>query len=299
MGIYKKGFCAIISILLCSILITSTAISGTFAKFTVNDSSGDSARVSKWGIELSSSTGLKETYNNGDVIYVTSEGTIGGEIIAPGTKGVLAEVTVSGKPEVAYRINVDGTFLTGDAYHTQPHAGATEDEKKICPNVCPGLLRMPDGTKLGYLPMIFKLYKTVDETKTLVRIYRVGDTNLSCGAKDYVNGSGVTMAQEITSDISSKFDETKNPNFDVNITYTLEWEWLYTPTGNTAITYEGFTNFTHTHQTSERDTALAVSLHKHKDVLNLAENDSRRCKITGLAPFDITASITLTVSQVD
>lgn len=299
MGIYKKGFCAVISILLCSILITSTAISGTFAKFTVNDSSDDSARVSKWGIELSSSTGLTDTYADGDVIYVTSEGTIGGEIIAPGTKGVLAELTVSGKPEVAYRINVDGTFLTGDAYHTQPHAGATEEELKKCPNVCPGLLRMPDGTKLGYLPMIFKLYKTVDETKTLVRMYRVGGTSCDSKVIDYVNGSGVTMAQEITNDISSKFDETKNPNFDVNITYTLEWEWLYTPTGNTAITYEGFTNFTHTHQTSERDTALGVSLHKHKDILNLAENDSRRCQITGLAPFDITASITLEVSQVD
>ena len=297
MGIYKKGFCAIISILLCSILITSTAISGTFAKFTVNDYSDDSARVSKWGIEVSAGTGLKETYNNGDVIYVTSEGTIGGEIIAPGTKGVLAEVTVSGKPEVAYRINVDGTFLTGDAYHTQPHAGATEEELEKCPNVCPGLLRMPDGTKLGYLPMIFKLYKTVDGTKTLVSIYRVGNT--SSGDKDYVNGSGVVMAKQISSDISSKFDETKNPNFDVNITYTLEWEWLYTPTGNTAITYEGFTNFTHTHQTSERDTALGVSLHKHKDLLNLAKDDLRRCQITGLAPFDITASITLTVSQVD
>lgn len=297
MGIYKKGFCAVISILLCSILITSTAISGTFAKFTVNDSSDDSARVSKWGIELSSSTGLTDTYADGDVIYVTSEGTIGGEIIAPGTKGVLAELTVSGKPEVAYRINVDGTFLTGDAYHTQPHAGATEEELKKCPNVCPGLLRMPDGTKLGYLPMIFKLYKTVDETKTLVSIYRVGNT--SSGDKDYVNGSGVAMAKQISSDISSKFDETKNPNFDVNITYTLEWEWLYTPTGNTPIEYEDFTNFTHTHQTSEKDTALGVSLHKHKDILNLAENDSRRCQITGLAPFDITASITLEVSQVD
>lgn len=299
MGIYKKGFCAIISILLCSILITSTAISGTFAKFTVNDSSDDSARVSKWGIELSSSTGLKDTYENDDIIYVKSEGTIGGEIIAPGTKGVLAELTVSGKPEVAYRINVDGTFRTGDAYYSQPHPNATDDELKICPNASLGLLRLPDGTKLGYLPMIFKLYKTVDGTKTLIRMYRVGGTSCDSNFIDYVNAKGVTMAQEITNDISSKFDETKNPNFDVNITYTLEWEWLYTPTGNTAITYEGFTNFTHTHQTSERDTALGVSLHKHKDLLNLAKDDLRRCQITGLAPFDITASITLTVSQVD
>ncbi len=290
---YKKGFFIVISVLLCSVMITTTALSGTLAKYTTSDSSSDSARVAKWGIEVSTGTGLLDEYVKDEVIYVKSKGGIGDKVIAPGTSGVLVWISIKGNPEVKYNIDINGSLLTGDGYHTQPHPDA--EDAAICPNEGLGLLRYSGGAAFGYLPIIFKLYKTVDGVKTLEKIYRVGDT--SSGDKDYVNSSGVAMAKQLSADVSEIFDESKAPNESVNIVYSLEWEWLYEPTPAEGIEYEGFSGFKHSHQTTEKDTVLGEALNKYSALNELPEDDAQRCKLTKLAPFDIVAEMTIEVSQ--
>ena len=149
---------------------------------------------------------------------VTMYVKVGDKVIAPGTSGVLVWISIKGKPEVKYNIDINGSLFTGDGYHTQPHPDA--EDAAICPNEGLGLLRYSGGGSFDYLPIIFKLYKTVDDVKTLEKIYRVGDT--SSDDKDYVNSSGVAMAKRLSADVSEIFDESKAPNESVNIVYSLE-----------------------------------------------------------------------------
>lgn len=90
--------------LLVAVLLTSSIVSGTFAKYTTSASSIDAARVARWGFDATTIniTDLFATsYNN-----VTS---VGGDVIAPGTEGssTIWFTTESGAaPEVAYKFEV-------------------------------------------------------------------------------------------------------------------------------------------------------------------------------------------------
>ena len=291
---YKKGFFIVISVLLSLILITTAVLSGIFAKYVSQRGSDAEVTFKKWGIEVSTGTGLLDEYKKDEVIYVQSKGGINDKVIAPGTSGMLVWISVEGTPEVPYDIDIDGSLFIGDGYHTQPHPD--EEDAAVCPNEGLGLLRYSGGGSFDYLPIIFKFYKTVDGVKTLEKIYRVGDT--SSGDKDYVNSSGVAMAKQLSADVSEIFDESKAPNESVNIVYSLEWEWLYEPTPAEGIEYEGFSGFKHSHQTTEKDTVLGEALNKYSALNDLPENDAQRCKLTKLAPFDIVAEMTIEVSQV-
>ena len=111
--------------LLVAVLLSTCAISGTFAKYTTSADGTDSARVAKWGfqpttIDLTNlfddayaTTGEAAVYNaNGNTVKATSERT---DVIAPGTKGSATfGFTYGGDnsvtaPEVAYKFTVDTT----------------------------------------------------------------------------------------------------------------------------------------------------------------------------------------------
>lgn len=102
------------SALLVAVLLTTCAISGTFAKYTSSATATDSARVAYWGWQA---TGL--TLDLFDGSYTNVAGTSGANVIAPGTSKTTTfgfgydtngSVTV---PEVAYSFTVDAT-ATGD-----------------------------------------------------------------------------------------------------------------------------------------------------------------------------------------
>jgi hypothetical protein len=103
----------IASALLVAVLLTTCAISGTFAKYVTSASSHDSARVAHWG--------FKETTFTIDDLFEKAYTNVGAsaDVIAPGTEG---ESTFSFKPmnatapEVAYKIIVttDGSKCDDD-----------------------------------------------------------------------------------------------------------------------------------------------------------------------------------------
>lgn len=80
----KNRMMRLASILLVCVLLTTSVISGTFAKYTTEVNSDDKARVAYWGFQSSNSmdiTGLfKDVYGNVDSIN-------GDDVIAPGTTG--------------------------------------------------------------------------------------------------------------------------------------------------------------------------------------------------------------------
>lgn len=111
----KNKMMRVASVLLIAVLMSTCAISGTFAKYTTSVSSSDSARVAKWGFEpvAMDITGLfDKVYDEGATDY-TVESEV--DVIAPGTQGFAQfafaydEANGINAPEVDYTFKVDIT----------------------------------------------------------------------------------------------------------------------------------------------------------------------------------------------
>ena len=122
----KNKMMRIASALLVAVLLTTCAISGTFAKYTTSDSSTDSARVAKWGVSIVASgddlfnNQYTDTTNGITVKSVDDE-----KVVAPGTSNsefgaTGMKFTIAGTPEVAVKftynfVATEDIFLgTGD-----------------------------------------------------------------------------------------------------------------------------------------------------------------------------------------
>lgn len=110
----KNAMLKIAAVLLVAVLLTTCAISSTFAKYTSTDSSSEaSARVAKWGLVVDATLkdGFGKSYVDGNKI-VSSAGT--DNVVAPGTNGkITLAATYSGSPEVSYSVVCDATVNTG------------------------------------------------------------------------------------------------------------------------------------------------------------------------------------------
>lgn len=98
------------SLLLVATLLTTCAISGTFAKYTSEKSASDSARVAKWSFmvnnnDIASNSFTFNLFDHNDANVATVEGK---KIIAPGTSGSFA-LTLENKSEVPAEYTIDYT----------------------------------------------------------------------------------------------------------------------------------------------------------------------------------------------
>lgn len=95
--------------LLVAVLLTTCAISGTFAKYVTEASGTNSARVAKWGVEISGMGNdlFAQTYAKDSSTTIDNTVSATENVVAPGTKneeGVTFSLT--GTPEVAVKIDV-------------------------------------------------------------------------------------------------------------------------------------------------------------------------------------------------
>ena len=96
----KNKMMRIASVLLVAVLLSTCAISGTFAKYVTSDSGSDTARVAKWGVEISLADDLGaflpkyETDETGTGAYVGTHTVAclndAEDLVAPGTKGSMS-----------------------------------------------------------------------------------------------------------------------------------------------------------------------------------------------------------------
>lgn len=98
------------SVLLVAVMLTTCAISGTFAKYTTSATGSDTARVAKWGVTITAngSTFAKEYDKNGDT-EIKSVVSTTDKVLAPGTKGEMVQMTISGTPEVAVTVTYEAS----------------------------------------------------------------------------------------------------------------------------------------------------------------------------------------------
>ena len=117
----KNRMMRLASILLVCVLLTTSVISGTFAKYVTKVSDDDSARVAKWGFTQTSIV-LDDLFKNAYTMDVSSKSSDANsvvssdstDVIAPGTTGSAKFGFAFGgegnaKPEVDYTFVVDAT----------------------------------------------------------------------------------------------------------------------------------------------------------------------------------------------
>ena len=122
----KNVMMRVASVLLIAVLMTTCAISGTFAKYVTSGEGTDTARVAKWGVTVTAdgtATFGKYYFNklNGNTLNSSytfgtdSVATSGDDkIVAPGTKGTAAGLKIEGEPEVNTKVTFTADItLTG------------------------------------------------------------------------------------------------------------------------------------------------------------------------------------------
>lgn len=103
--------------LLVMVLLTTCVISTTLARYTTSDTASDTARVAKWGVEVSTSgTLFGNRYTNSIVDEGDTSATVQSahelnditNVVAPGTKNDVGfQIKIAGKPEVEFRTDAE------------------------------------------------------------------------------------------------------------------------------------------------------------------------------------------------
>lgn len=106
------------SALLVAVLLTTSTISGTFAKYVTTASGSDTARVAKWGVAIEANgETFAKTYDTHDAGYVSAiaESVVSTDkVVAPGTSGEMASMTLTGTPEVAVKVTYVADLAISD-----------------------------------------------------------------------------------------------------------------------------------------------------------------------------------------
>ena len=110
----KNRMMRLASGLLVAVLLTTCAISGTFAKYTTAGNTSDSARVAEFGVVVNATADniFDTKYSDEDANYsgmAVDAGT--DDVVAPGTtKANLTDLKLTGTPEVAVRVEYTATL---------------------------------------------------------------------------------------------------------------------------------------------------------------------------------------------
>ena len=115
--------------LLVAVLISTSAISGTYAKYTTQDAGKDEARVAKWGVELQVIGNLYgDSYGTDDKIVLDTDSSVtvqtlntAKDVVAPGTKNDEGfTFSLKGQPEVdgivTTTMKIQNIFLAKGTY---------------------------------------------------------------------------------------------------------------------------------------------------------------------------------------
>lgn len=114
----KKNITIKMSIILfVAVMLTTCALSNTFAKYVSEATGNDSARVAKWSVKIGSTditqtdtfsiNLFSDTYIDGSTTYVDGNGD---NVVAPGTKGEFS-LEVKNESEVLANYTIDYTVV--------------------------------------------------------------------------------------------------------------------------------------------------------------------------------------------
>ena len=264
-------------------LLTMSIISGTFAKYTTKASGENTARVAKWGVVASVSNDMfGEMYKhgaNGNVVTDTDGNEIsvkssqtGTNVVAPGTKGNVFSLKLTGTPEVDGEVTASifgkNIGLEARKYVTfKKYGKITEEEYNNTPN--DWFVHLSEYPKRYYISNAYspeaEYYKSevICDLSSVGAYYPIvftvngtlsGYTNpathdAAVKTDTLANISKIFNAQYLKT--KAKFKAGSNISTTLNIP-TISWEWafcssdpncngydltpVYSDTGNNSIT---------------------------------------------------------------
>lgn len=149
----KNTFMRLAMVLVLLVLVTTSAVGGTFAKYvTTGSAATGTARVAKFGVDIvaSGEEAFKNEYAADDALYTAGNTVVSTvDVVAPGTKGTLATVSVSGTPEVAVNVKYE--------------ADLTLSNWKIgSDDYCPLVFKVNGGTPIEFVDTVANLESAVE-----------------------------------------------------------------------------------------------------------------------------------------
>lgn len=206
---FLKVACAMV--ILC--LITTCAVSTTFAKYTTGGSASDEARVAKWGVEVTmdADPAFANKYSN-TTNGITVESDNGDEVVvAPGTSSSEVagglKFAITGTPEVAVDITIDFNW-TKDVYlramnGLRDWTQATTEEGGVKSYATFNLAK-------DYYPVVFTLKQTKAAGATV-------NVELATG--------NLATIKAFLDAYSTSNDSIYAPNTDLGAEFELTWAW--------------------------------------------------------------------------
>ena len=201
------------SALLIAVLMTTSVISGTFAKYVSQDSATDSARVAMWGVEFVTTVDDNQTLFVKEYAHNTTghKGTFSvytdtDDLVAPGTSSNAYTFQTIGTPEVSYQV----TFAADDSTMKTVFLAKDDAFNPISP---------------VYYPVVFTI--TVGDTTTSLTSTPSDQsvTGLVNAIKDFTYYYDVTTEHYyISKDGGSTWTDFGNT---VAPTLTISWNWEY------------------------------------------------------------------------
>lgn len=216
----KNVMMRIASFLLVAVLISTSAISGTYAKYVTTASGSESARVAEWGVQVgvkgfdSVNDGLfTKTYAKDSETTIATTVEAEDKVVAPGTKNNdPIELTLTGTPEVAVMVEVKVTDKNGnDPVDVFLPAGTYTDWTESVDGAY-----TKDFTAAEYHPVVFKLIDNASPAVPLVEgtLAQI-ETYLESKNGEY----------EPNTDLSKLFAANGSGK------YTLTWAWDFDDNG--------------------------------------------------------------------
>lgn len=215
----NKKLMIVVSVLLSLVLITSSVVSGTMAKYVTSGNSSSSARVAKWGVNVEVDfsdevkTLCKDANQDGtldELVPVAKDGvltvTLPNLPMAPGvdfTDAILLKI--SGSPEVKCKLKIDFSLeytKSGDAFIIPPEIMGTNNS----------MIRTPFGYTFSYKPSTASGYiKTIPMKAWNTGTWQDNDKN----ATQYIANSVIDMTA-INADNTGSCNYWLEKNFTPN-----------------------------------------------------------------------------------
>lgn len=234
----KNRMLRMASALLMLVLLTTSVVGGTFAKYVTTANANDSARVAKWGVTFTTDTSLmfKKSYigTDGDAATVKLIAADDKNLVAPGTTGTGFSITNSDtKPEVSYNmtIKLDSTNAKVPTVKYTPDGGNNTIYEPVKFTVSVG------GTEIAKDQSISQLAALLDGSKTIYK-YSVNDQKYYVITAD---GTLNTTGQENKPDIQITWQWAYENTPDKELYDKLDTVLGNKAAGIDATTYEGGT----------------------------------------------------------
>ncbi len=249
----RNKFIKIACAMLVMCLLTTCVVGTTLAKYITGTSASDTARVAKWGVEVSASgTMFGKAYQDTIVTDGKTSATVQSnnlssvsKVVAPGTKNDTGiQIAIKGIPEVEFTVVAKQVGDVNDIFLKPGNYGVMVDAYGVnyATDFANEKIYYFDGAEDAYIRATSYVagtvyYKLTDEATVAGKTYYP----IVWNATVWVNGTKftktyTTLKEALTEGLIKGINDydgtvgengSYNPNTKIDLVYKLTWAWAY------------------------------------------------------------------------